>query len=334
VTRISVVIVSHNSASVLGACLDSFSRFLPSDTEVVVVDNASADSSIDIAGARGISVLAGDVNLGFGAACNLGVAHTSGDWILISNPDIVIDAYDSSLLEAVARDLSVGAIAFDTQEVGLDSLREASAQPAHASGALRPFPHWWSGILTLAWGRILPASSGDILHFLISESPRRGLWASGALMAVPRSVWDAVGGFDQRFFLYFEDVDFSRRILQAGYSIGASSALQARHAHGGSSGKRDPALTSSHEAAGWLMYVRRWEGRRRAVIAAQALLANLWLARLSLGVFGPALLGERMGRKRAEIDRLAKTVRFGLRGATVVEAEDPVSVASAALRAG
>ena len=85
--EVGIVIVSYNSAAVLGACLNS----IPSGHEVIVVDNASHDASENIAAAAGAKVVRNELNIGFGAACNIGARLLSSSHVLFLNPDAILE---------------------------------------------------------------------------------------------------------------------------------------------------------------------------------------------------------------------------------------------------
>ncbi|MGA1994566.1 MAG: glycosyltransferase family 2 protein [Bryobacteraceae bacterium] len=205
---VGIVVVTYNSQREIGPCLDAA---LATGAEVVVVDNASQDGTVAEAGRRHVSVLANPRNRGFAAAVNQGFAVLNTPYVLLLNPDAVI----------------LG---------GLDRLR-AACQPPHAAagGCLldergtpqigfmaRSLPTPTTLILeALVLNRIWPGNPvnrryrGLDLPYYVQcavEQP------AGAFLMVRRAVWQELGGFDESFWpLWFEDVDFCRRMADAGH---------------------------------------------------------------------------------------------------------------------
>ena len=271
---IDVVIVTFNSSGVIARCLESFEAALPADAGITVVDNASSDQTQDVVSrVRRVRLLVNSANAGFGCGCNVGIRASRADWVIVSNPDVVIEAFDMSAFLTDVLDPELGLLAFD--------MKQGSEAEHHAS-MLRRYPRWWSGVVKNSWGLIWPRRLRIGVPSLGREPVSRGLWASGAVFALRRDAWEAVGGFDERFFLYFEDVDLSRRLQSAGFRIRSSAALRGAHAHGQSSGRRDPRIATAWQMASWLQYVRTWEGPGRARLAASLLLVSLQLVGLTL----------------------------------------------------
>src|ERR1700733_14677619 len=98
--RVAIVIVTHQSADVIGPCLDSIARFVhgESDTEIIVIDNASSDSTCGKVTAAGVPLIANNGNEGFAAAVNQGVRATAAPLILLLNPDTRLETSIESLI--------------------------------------------------------------------------------------------------------------------------------------------------------------------------------------------------------------------------------------------
>ena len=228
-TEVSAVVVSYNSAADLPDCL----RSLRSEgvTDVVVVDNASADDSVEVvrhadADAR---IVQTGANLGFGTAANRGVALTSGDHVLILNPDTVVEPGTvKALSEGLDRDAGLAAVGPRLENV------DGSLYPS-----VRRFPD-----LTVAFGHaflglVWPGNPATRRYRMLDwdhDQPSADVdWVSGACVLVRRTAFDMVGGFDEAFFMYVEDVDLCWRLGQAGWRIGYEPAGRVVHALGGSS---------------------------------------------------------------------------------------------------
>lgn len=212
--RVTVVIVSWNTRDLLERCLRSLAPEVARGmADVWVVDNASSDGSAElVAKCFGWAHLVSSPdNLGFGRAVNLVAKRTATEWLAPSNADIALrpGALDA-LLEAGARDPGAGAIA-----PGL-VLPDGSLQ--HSCFAFPTIP--FSLMLATAAFR-LSATLGDRFampgHWDMSRA-RRVPWAVGAFLLVRREAWDEVGGFDERQWLYAEDLDLGWRLRKAGWA--------------------------------------------------------------------------------------------------------------------
>jgi GT2 family glycosyltransferase len=184
-SRTTIVTVAYNSAAVLPQMLAS----VPSGVPVIVVDNASRDTSRDIAAAAGARLVAMADNLGFGAACNAGAAVAAGEFILFLNPDAVLTPGSIAALEDAA-DRNAAASAFNPSIAG----RHGKPWFKHRS-VLLPRARW------LPRGE--PAAECEV--------PVLG----GAALFCRRAAFEAVGGFDEAIFLYHEDDDLALRLAAA-----------------------------------------------------------------------------------------------------------------------
>ena len=235
---LSVVVVTYNSRDDIEACLDGVLGQLPDDgSHVVVLDNASSDGTADLVTAlvddRGLDVrlIRSDENLGFARACNRAAGLSDSEFVLLLNPDTAMRGGCIDALIDLARRKPRG---------GLYGGRTFSS-----SGEVDPKSCW--GRMTL-WSLTCFAFG---LSALFADSQRfnpegMGAWrrdderhvdvVTGCLLLARRDVWDRLGGFDERFFMYGEDADLSHRAAELGYRpiitphaelvhvVGASSA--------------------------------------------------------------------------------------------------------------
>jgi N-acetylglucosaminyl-diphospho-decaprenol L-rhamnosyltransferase len=192
---LSVVIVSYNTADLIGPCLSSLEACKNSCHEVFVVDNASQDGSADMVRRRfpEVHLIANSINKGFAAANNQIVDQCRGDFILFLNPDTQV--LPNALEKAVAY-LQVN------PSIGL-----AGAKIINPDGTIQESVSYRYPGEKYAKGN-LPLLPGKIACVL------------GAAMIVRRAVIQAIGGFDEDFFLYGEDEDLCLRIRKAGWEIG------------------------------------------------------------------------------------------------------------------
>jgi N-acetylglucosaminyl-diphospho-decaprenol L-rhamnosyltransferase len=212
------VLVSHNSALDLEGFLDcaplrsSFSR-------VVMVDNASTDGSPEMAERAGLEVIRRSHNDGFGAAANAGIRCTTGSLVALLNPDIRFDRDDvPSRLAQHFLNPRVGLVA-----PGLllpDGLMQDSARVV-------PTP------LDLVLRRRGQRFRGAIRPSEVTGVP----WVVGACMILRRSAFDHIGGFDERFLLYFEDMDLCVRLRKRGWKVVLDPDVIVAHRHRAASRK-------------------------------------------------------------------------------------------------
>jgi N-acetylglucosaminyl-diphospho-decaprenol L-rhamnosyltransferase len=222
--RIGIVMVTYNSEAEIGASLDAA---LATGAEVVVVDNASSDGTIAEIARRGVLLIANPANLGFAAAVNQGFAVLNSPYVLLLNPDAEIRSGLEDLRDAC--DLP-GVGAAGGRLVGVDGKPQTGFM-------VRQFPTPLALILeALLFNRIWPNNPWnrryrglelDYSQRLPVEQP------AGAFLMVRRAVWQEMGGFDEGYFpLWFEDVDFCRRLADRGYRLYYVPRAVAKHTGG------------------------------------------------------------------------------------------------------
>lgn len=231
---ISIIVVNWNAGEQLTALLDSLANYhcgLISD--VVVIDNGSTDDSLDILEMNTdipfhLEIIKNSDNRGFSAACNQGarIARKS-DFLLFLNPDAAIC---NEALGKVFGYMS-SANASDVGICGVQLFGESGA--VSRSCARFPSP---TAFFAHAIGidRIFP-SLGHFMSDWTHDSTREVDHVIGAFFFVRRSLFEALGGFDERFFVYLEDLDFSYRARQLGWHSMFLADVQAFHAGGGTS---------------------------------------------------------------------------------------------------
>jgi N-acetylglucosaminyl-diphospho-decaprenol L-rhamnosyltransferase len=211
---LAVVIVTYDSAPHITATLAALEGQLRDDDELIVVDNASRDGTAAVvrsATSKAV-VLQQGRNLGFAAGCQAGAAASRAPFLLFLNPDSVPD------------------------EGCLDALRSAGRDRG-SWGA-------WQALVTMDGGASIN-TSGNVTHFLgmgwagrcgqplaaAPGQPAEITFASGAALAVRRQAWEQLGGFDPRYFMYGEDLDFGLRLWLSGWRVGVVPAARVEHAY-------------------------------------------------------------------------------------------------------
>ena len=236
---LGVVIVTFNSADDLPGLLDSLGDGLAGIEryEVIVVDNQSHDHSVAIAEQHpiGARVVRSPVNGGYAAGINLAAAQLPpGADMLVLNPDLRLCPGSVAQLVARARDEAVGVAAPMIRNSDASLATSLRREPSLAGA-------WWQALLgpTLA-GRM---GLGDIIADpAYYRQGRRIEWATGAILLVTARAREKVGEWDESFFLYSEEVDYQRRVRQAGLGVVYVPEAEVFHAGGGY--KRSPGLTA------------------------------------------------------------------------------------------
>jgi N-acetylglucosaminyl-diphospho-decaprenol L-rhamnosyltransferase len=244
---VDVVLVCYNSAHTIGTALDSVFaltevRTDPSWANVVVADNGSTDGSLELMRSRygdRVKIVENGANIGFGAACNRALAVTSAPFAFLLNPDAQLK--DGALAAAVA-------FLEEHPRCGL-----AGSRTDNADGSIQQtageFDTWAGAFLrSSAWGD-LPllrrfANGASLRDFGYDEARRVDL-AIGAALAVRRAMFDELGGFDERYFLYHEEVDLAKRAAGAGWEtwfVPGSGAI-----HLGMASSSTPARVEKHK---------------------------------------------------------------------------------------
>jgi N-acetylglucosaminyl-diphospho-decaprenol L-rhamnosyltransferase len=221
---IGIVIVTYNSAPEIGACLDAA---LASGGEVVVVDNASSDGTIEEVGRRGARLIANSDNRGFAAAVNQGFAVLNCEHILLLNPDSVLQSSVEPLREACDLKMAAGAGG---------CLLDGKGQP-QIGFMTRQLPRPRDLILeALVLNRVLPRNRANRKYRALDVDYGRRQTVgqpAGAFLMIRRAVWEELGGFDEGYYpLWFEDVDFCRRAADRGYVFYFVPEAVAKHTGG------------------------------------------------------------------------------------------------------
>lgn len=237
----TVVIVSHCSAVTIETCLRSvLASTAPVD--VIVVDNASDDATRALLDeARTVEpclrTVLNDDNRGFAAACNQGAALASGDALLFLNPDAFVTADTVKRLRALLA---------SRPELGLLGCRVLDERGRAQGPQRRREPTWRRSLMSLTglsrFERRWPALAG----VEVVDSPAGTTGGdlldvdavNGAVMLVPRRVFERVGGFDEAFRLHAEDLDLCRRIRDAGFRVAMTPSVAVAHVGGVSSRRR------------------------------------------------------------------------------------------------
>jgi GT2 family glycosyltransferase len=232
VSRLDVVVVCWNDKEKIATALDSVFgltevRHDPSFAHVVVSDNGSADGSREYVAERyrgQVQIVENGENLGFAAACNRAFAATSSEYVFLLNPDAELKA--GALAEIVA-------FMDEHPRCGIAGSRiynyDGSVQQS-----IGEFDSWAGAFLrSSAWGDLAPlrrfSNGASLRDFATFDAPRRVDLVIGAALVIRRSMLEAIGPFDERFFLYHEEVDYAKRAADAGWETWFVPASEAVH---------------------------------------------------------------------------------------------------------
>ena len=208
---VGIVIVTHNSEAEIGPCLDAA---MAMDAEVVVVDNASSDGTLEQVSHHRALVIANPTNRGFAAAVNQGVRAIGGDFILLLNPDAVLKTGLEPMREV-----------FAAPEVGAVGGKLVDLNNAVQAGfTVRNLPTPVSLALeVLLINRLWPTNPSNWHYRCYGfnyDEPAEVEQPAGAFLMFRREVWAALGGLDEQFWpIWFEDVDFCKRLRDHGYHV-------------------------------------------------------------------------------------------------------------------
>lgn len=232
--ELTILTVSYNTRAELVACLSSLTETPPTiDHQIVVVDNASEDSSVEIVRSQfpAVTIVENTTNVGYAKANNIGIRATNGELLLLLNSDTIVPPGAVDRLVATLRTRS------DVAVVG-PKLTDATGRPELSFGRMiNPIAELAQKIKSIALRTDIPVLSKRVRRSL--ERPSMPDWVSGACLLVRREDAEAVGLLDERFFLYGEDVDFCASIRQRGGRVLFAPDVTLLH-HRGRSGSRTP----------------------------------------------------------------------------------------------
>ncbi len=262
-TGSTAVVVSHESAETIDDCLVRL-RACDGVVAIRVVDNASRDGTVDIVQRHALSdprlrFIANPDNPGFSVACNQGAEDAGTPWLAFVNPDCLLQADALSRLRTHARSLQHDAL------IGADLVDECGVR----DGAARRHDPDFSRMLFSAGAR-------DLSVAVDRSQPLQSVDAvSGALMLLPRALFEQIGGFDTDYRLHGEDLDLCRRVRGAGAVVAVANDVRVVHLRGVSSRAR-PLFVEWHKHRGLWRYFRKFEASRRSAAVRALVFAGLW----------------------------------------------------------
>ncbi len=268
---ISIVIVSYNTAALTRRCLETVGACAEGlALEVIVVDNASADGSADMVAAEfpQVRLIRLPENRGFAGGNNPGIRAAAGRYVLLLNSDAFpASGALRSAFSHMQEHPRIGVLG--CRLTNPDGSLQASARML--PGALNKLLH----ISGLSWRFPKSRFFGRVdFSWWDHAEPRSVGWVVGAFFMIRRSVIDHIGGLDERYFLYFEEIDFCRAVRRAGWDVvffpGASAVHLGGQSSAGSAELRSAAGSqlTAIRIASELRYYRKWSGPLAALAVA------------------------------------------------------------------
>jgi N-acetylglucosaminyl-diphospho-decaprenol L-rhamnosyltransferase len=261
--HVAVVVVNYESGPALARCVEGLRA--EGAAELVVVDNGSLDRSVDEVRRRfpEVEVLVPGRNLGYGAAANRGVAATTEPLVLVCNSDLEVGPGALAALLAAEPGCALAGPLIRNR----DGTRYPSARrfPSLVDAA----GHALLGIFapdnrfTRSYHRATPAGAGS--------GPELVDWVSGACFLVRRSMFEQVGGFDEAYFMYLEDVDLCWRLGRAGWTVAYLPTAEVTHLQGVSTDRHPFRMILEHHRSLLRFAGRSSRGWRRALLPLVAL---------------------------------------------------------------
>jgi N-acetylglucosaminyl-diphospho-decaprenol L-rhamnosyltransferase len=254
------VIVNYESGAALTRCAQGL--LAEGVTDLVVVDNGSSDGSVEVLhGAHpAVEVVAPGRNLGYGAAANRGVAATRKPTVLVCNPDV---AFRPGALAALA-----AAIEADPRRALVGPLIRTAEGDRYPSA--RRFPSMVDAAGHATIGLFTPHNRFTRAYQQADLEPDGATaevdWVSGACFLVRREAFEEVGGFDEAYFMYAEDVDLCWRLGRAGWKVAYAPAAEVTHVQGVSTDRHPYRMIAEHHRSALRFAARSSRGPRRLLL--------------------------------------------------------------------
>ena len=289
-SRVGAVVVNHDAGEALVTCVASLRS--EEVRNVVVVDNASSDDSIERLAKTDadVRVVRSGRNLGYGSGANRGIAVVDDEFVLVCNPDVILHHGAIATLVQTIEDREQSGI------VGPCILEPDGSRYPSA----RAFPSWADAAGHALLGAVRPGnrfSRRYRQHDLPLDRPTDVDWVSGACFLARKSVLEALGGFDEAYFMYLEDTDLCFRAARAGYGVVFEPRAVVSHLQGLSTARRPYRMLAAHHRSALRFAARTTTGWRRAALPAVALLLG---ARLAVLAFRQAVVSWRVGAHRRD----------------------------------
>lgn len=303
---LSIIIVSWNVADLLATCLESvFPALGHLRAEVIVVDSASTDHTTTLIGQRfpQVTFLAQPENIGYTRANNIGLAQASGRHLLLLNPDTEI--IGGALVRMV--------VYLDAHpDVGIVGPYTRNTDGSYQSSRRR-FPTLATAFFESTW--LQPYAPKSLLdRFYVNDAPPDQTlevdWVQGSALMARRAVYDQLGGLDEGYVMYSEELDWCKRAKNAGWHVVFLAEAQITH-HGGKSSDQVVARRQILFQQSKLRYFRKYHGVFAAQILRLYLLVS-YLIQLAIESL-KGLLGHKRALRQERVRQYWQVLRSGLK---------------------
>ncbi|GAB2313230.1 glycosyltransferase family 2 protein [Stenotrophomonas maltophilia] len=266
---IAAIVVTYQSGSTIDACLSRL-RQAQDVAEIRVIDNGSMDGTLDIVQRHAshdprVRFVGNPDNPGFAAANNQGVADSHSPWLAFINPDLMVEPETLAALRSRAE--ALGDCLLGVEQVDEQGLADEAVR--------RRDPDFL----------MMLRSPGKGSKLAVPRDPQQALQRvpalSGALLMMPRALFDCIGGWDAGYRLHAEDLDLCRRAREAGAVVAIANDLQVTHVRGVSSRSR-PFFVEWHKHKGLWRYFQKFEARQRSLPVRVAVWGAIWAHALML----------------------------------------------------
>jgi hypothetical protein len=270
----SVVIVAADSGNDLATCVERVAASTVS-VEIIVSDNHSTDGSIDAIQARWkdddrVRILRNGSNLGFGTACNRAAAIARGDTLLILNPDCRVDGDTLQRLRSVL---------MSDSKIGVVGATLVDEHGRYEPASRRRDPFLRRALMTKLGLSRFESNSSAFDGANKAAAATRAVEVvdavSGALMMIPRALFQRIGGFDEGYFLHCEDLDLCKRVRDAGAAVVCANDVRVIHVKGTSSRAR-PVFVARQKHRGMWRWFTKFDPAARNPLLRAFVWCALW----------------------------------------------------------
>lgn len=305
--RLSIIIVNWNVHELLDRCLASVyaSDLAPGSFEIIVVDSASQDESVAMVRERypAVRLLAQAENVGFTRGNNIGLAQAQGDFLLLLNPDTEVKRDALGIMLGYLR---------TNPAVGIIGPHTLNSDGSHQS-TRRRFPTLMTGIFESSW-LAAAAPSGVERDYRMLETDDDDIsmvdWVQGSALMLRREVYQDIGGLDDAYIMYSEELDYCRRAKTAGWQVAYHGRALITH-HGGKSSEQVAAQTLIHFHTSKLRYFHKHHGFGHYIFLRTILLLQFtWQLALEAA---KGALGHKRKLRAERVRRYWRVLQSGLR---------------------
>ena len=257
--KLSIVILAYNSQNLLKYCLKSIKEAdLSIEHEIIVVDNASKDDIAKMMQKEHpeIKFIKARKNRGYAAGNNLGLKKATGDYMLILNPDIIVKKDElEKMINFMEKHPQIGMLG--PKLINVDGSLQYSC---------RRFPKWWTPIARRSIFGKTKRGKQEVQRLLMHDyDHREGRevgWLFGAALLMRGKALDEIGLLDEKFFMYFEDIDWCRRFWQKKWKVYYFPQSELTHYYMHESAQKIMSKINLVHIASWWKYLWKWRGER------------------------------------------------------------------------